>query len=77
MITALIIMIVVLLYLILIMKRKNKKIRNENNDLKVEIHKIKDDNNMLKYNYTNLIKIYKSSLNKIKNLQKQLKNKGK
>jgi len=39
--------------------------------------KLEEDIKILKYNYDNILKVYKSTLNKIRNLQRQLKNKGK
>ena len=45
------------------------KMNRENENLKTEVKS-------LKYNYTNLMKLYKSTLNKIKVLNSQLKKKG-
>lgn len=76
MIIELIILLVLLLIILLfilsgIKYRKTIKILT---DINTELDKqVKS----LRYNYDNLMKLYKSTINKMKNLQRQLKNKGK
>ena len=56
---------------------KDDKYTRYINKLNIEIGVLGEKNKTLKYNYDNLLKVYKSSLNKMKNLQRQVKNKGK
>ena len=56
---------------------KDDKYTRYINKLNIEIGVLGEKNKTLKYNYDNLLKVYKSSLNKMKNLQRQAKNKGK
>lgn len=69
--------IIVVLLVIYLVSAAGIRYRKIIKSLTDENLKLQEDKKVLKFNYDNLLKIYKTTLNKIKNLQRQLKNKGK
>lgn len=69
-----IVVLLVIIYLLAVAGVRYRKIIKLLTDENIQLQ---EDKKILKFNYDNILKIYKSGLNKIKNLQRQLKNKGK